>query len=309
MRVLITGGLGNLGLWLTNSFLKTGSSVDVLGRKERVKISHPRYQFISSDITSSEALKKDITKYYDLCIHTASYNEHFDNDYAERALLINALGTDNLCHALSRNGVGKLIYFSTFHVYGTNSGFIDEEHQLEPVNDYGLTHLFAEKYIEKHHRNNELQYVIFRLTNSYGCPIDRNTDKWYLLFNDICKQAMENGIISLNSDGSPVRDFIWMGDVVSITQQIAKITSIDNKVVNLSSARTYSVMDVAMFVKQAYYESYSKNINIVTKQISQKLTLEKLTVSNDKLSQIVNCNFSNHFLSESKNIFQLLRSK
>lgn len=309
MRVLITGGLGNLGLWLTHSFLESGSSVDVLGRKERVKISHPKYQFIQSDITSSEALKKDITKYYDICIHTASYNEHFDNDYAERALLINALGTDNLCHALLKNGVGKLIYFSTFHVYGANNGIVDEEHQLEPVNDYGLTHLFAEKYIEKHNRNNDLQYVIFRLTNSYGCPVDRNTDKWYLLFNDICKQAMEERIISLNSDGSPVRDFIWMGDVVSITQQVVKVTGLDNQIVNLSSGKTYSVMDVAVFVKTAYHGVYYRDINIVTKQATQKLVAKPLTISNDKLCQVVKCEFSNHFISESKKIFQLLTSK
>ena len=150
MNLLITGGLGNLGLWLTHYFLDKGECVTVIGRTEKVIIKHDNYKFIACDITNQDDLGLAITKHYDFCIHTASYNEHFQEGYKAKALTINALGTDNLCEALLKHGVCKLIYVSTFHVYGTSSGNLTDLNEISPANAYGLTHYFAEKYIEKH---------------------------------------------------------------------------------------------------------------------------------------------------------------
>jgi|TARA_B100001964_G_scaffold146508_1_gene161338 UDP-glucose 4-epimerase len=143
LNLLITGGLGNLGLWLTHYFLDRGECVRVIGRTEKVIIKHDNYKFIACDITKQDNLELAITEYYDFCIHAASYNEHFQAGYKARALSINALGTDNLCEALLKHGVGKLIYLSTFHVYGTSSGVITEQTDICPINDYGLTHQSA----------------------------------------------------------------------------------------------------------------------------------------------------------------------
>ncbi|WP_445947440.1 NAD-dependent epimerase/dehydratase family protein, partial [Shewanella sp.] len=57
MKVLITGGLGNLGLWITHHFLEQGHDVTVLGRSERVIINHINYCFLRADITDINSLK------------------------------------------------------------------------------------------------------------------------------------------------------------------------------------------------------------------------------------------------------------
>lgn len=305
MRVLITGGLGNLGLWLTHYFLEQGHYVTALGRSERVAISHPNYQFLCADMTNLNSLKESINCYYDTCIHTASFNEHFKENYSEDALRINALGTEFLCQALMAYGVGKLVYLSTFHVYGTGQGVITENTPINPVNDYGLTHFFAEKYIEKHAKINGLKYVTLRLTNSYGCPKDINSDKWYLVLNDLCRQAHYNNKIELTSNGKALRDFIWMGDVAKIIEKVSMHDRLINEVINLSSNMTYSIFDVAEHVQRAYSMFFDKKLPITVNDNDTFMPLS-LTVSNLKLNEFLPYDFDNHFQSEALNIFKML---
>jgi UDP-glucose 4-epimerase len=308
VNLLITGGLGNLGLWLTHHFLENGHNVTVLGRSEKVVINHSNYIFLACDITNRDNLSQVIEQYYDYCIHAASYNEHFHSDYSEKALSINALGTDNLCESLLNYGVGKFIYLSTFHVYGCSSGNVTEETEVSPLNDYGLTHFFAEKYIEKHQKVNGLKYCVLRLTNSYGCPKDPNTDKWYLILNDLCNSAYIKNKIVLNSNGGIQKDFIWMGDVVSTIEAVMDESRCSNTYFNLSTGKSISVFDLAIIVQQAYKDSYHNELPIEI-NADDKTRYHKLSVANNKLLNILNIKFNNNILSEAHKIFKLLDDK
>lgn len=304
MNILITGGLGNLGSWLTNYFLEE-HSVTVIARREKNVISHPNYQFLQADITNLSQLNEAIDCYYDVCIHTASYNEHFHADYTEKSLTINSLGTEFLCQSLSRHGVGLLIYFSTFHVYGCSKGDVDETTAIEPVNDYGLTHFFAEKYIEKHHRNSGLNYTILRLSNSYGCPTFLNSDKWYLALNDLCQQAIKNQRIELKSNGLSIRDFIWMGDVVHVVDQIIRLPKPLNDVFNLSSGQSYSLNQIAEYVQSAYFNEFEQDIMVSVNE-DDSSSSEPLKVVNNKISSHVQHKYANKVEFEARKILNLL---
>ncbi len=304
MNILITGGLGNLGSWLARDLLDR-HTVTVLARKERHVINHPNYRFVQADITQQEQLNLAIDSYYDVCIHTASYNEHFQANYAKDALLINSLGTDLLCQSLARHGVGQLVYFSTFHVYGKSSGVVKETTPIEPANDYGLTHYFAEKYIEKHHRQSGLNYVILRLSNSYGCPTFKDTDKWYLALNDLCYQASQKQKINLKSNGLATRDFIWMGDVVNVVSEILSFSKPLNDIFNLSAGKSYSLIQMAERVQSAYSQEFGHEI-AVSINTKDKTEPVELLVSNEKLSALIAHQYRDKMTSEAKKIFQLL---
>lgn len=304
MKLLITGGLGNLGLWLVEHFLAKGWRVDALGRTERVLIDHPNYQFITADVANRTVLEPAVDEYYDYCIHAASSNEYFLEGYSEKALSINALGTDNLCHALSKYGVGKLIYFSTFHVYGAFSGCVHENSLISPKNDYGLTHYFAERYIEKHHHLSGLNYCIFRLSNSYGCPKDLNTDKWYLLLNDLCRSAVKSGEIILHGNGSSERDFIWIGDVVNVTD-IALTHGPLLGCFNLSSGLTYQVKDLAQRVSDVYRRLYGQKLK-VNLDLTKVPKSKGLSVDNNKLLSRIDYVFEDQIDQEAENIMKLV---
>lgn len=304
MNVLITGGHGNLGLWLTKYFLNNGCQVYVLGRNKKNGIEHENYHFLCADVTHYDSLVESIDCYFDACIHTASFNEHFKDNYSKEALLINSLGTEYLCRALLKYGVGKLIYLSTFHVYGENEGLVTENTPIAPLNDYGLTHYFAEKYIEKNSKVHNLKYVIFRLSNSYGCPTDKNTDKWYLIFNDFCNQAFNFKKITINGNPNSMRDFIWMGDVVEAIYEAVKIDDLVNNCFNLSTSKSTSLYDLAMVVADSYFDLYGEPIAIECKSELEKVG--KLTVCNKKLKKAIPKPFKNKFSIEAKAIFDLL---
>ena len=308
MKILITGGLGNLGLWLTEAFLSAGATVHVLGRSEKVNLVHANYTFLKCDITDKKSLCNTITCYYDFCIHAASYNEHFEADYAKKALLINALGTDYICQRLLEVGVGKIIYLSTFHVYGTPRGVVNEKTPIQPNNDYGLTHYFAEKYIEKYNRNSGLKYSILRLTNSYGCPRDIKTNKWYLLLNDLAKNVFETEKIKLSSNGNACRDFIWMGDAVAIIQAVMENDSTNNNIFNLSFGVSRRLFDVAVLVQSAYFQYSGKLIEIEVSDSDLKEYTD-FRVSNEKLKSVIEFTPVDKFIEESINIFKMLSTR
>ncbi len=303
-KILITGGLGNLGSWLTRHFAEQGFDVYVLTRKVKLELQGISYQVIEADIADIKTLKHKITTPFDVCIHAASFNEYFLEDYAKKALLINALGTRNLLEALQIHGVKKFIYLSTFHVYGASSGYITEEMPVSPKNDYATTHLCAEYYVKQFAFTCKLDYTIFRLTNSYGCPSSIQSDKWYLVLNDLAKSAYEERKIVLKSNGQALRDFIWMGDVCAIIEKSLDASSFQ-ETYNLSSSQSFKIIDLANMVQRVYEQRYAHKIAIEINE-ADKAIYEPLSVDNSKLKKVLDISLSQPFDNEVNKIFDLL---
>lgn len=302
-KILITGGLGNLGSWLTRHFVEQGFDVYVLTRKAKIELQGISYRVIEADITDIKTLKHKVTTPFDVCIHAASFNEFFLEGYAEKALLINAWGTRNLLEALQVHGVKKFIYLSTFHVYGASSGHITEETPVFPKNDYATTHLCAEHYVKQFAFTCKLDYTIFRLTNSYGCPSSIQSDKWYLVLNDLVKSAYEQSKIVLKSNGRALRDFIWMGDVCKIISQT--IDAPMEETYNLSAEKSYKIIEIANMVKNVYEKRYARAIKIEINEHDNESS-KPLVVSHAKLKSILNLDICDQFENEINKIFDLL---
>jgi UDP-glucose 4-epimerase len=304
-KILITGGLGNLGSWMTRTFAQNGYEVLVLSRKASYTLKDIPYTLIDVDISDLDALKQAIPDDIDYCIHTASLNESFIDNYPQKALLVNTLGTRNLLETLNIKQLKKFVYFSTFHVYGLHQGIIAEDTQPYPKNDYASTHLFAEYYVKQFNATHQLKYTIFRLTNSYGAPLIKKSDKWYLVLNDLARSAFLNQKIILQSNGNTQRDFIWMGDVCKIT--LNSLDVLPDDTYNLSSAHHYKVIELAQMVQAAYLQRYGKMIEIVTNDADHSV-YQELTVDNNKLKSFLSFTPENKFLFEINKIFDLLES-
>lgn len=306
-KILITGGLGNLGSWISKYFASKGYDVYILTRKAKGEIPNINYTLIEGDICNLSELKEKLNFDIDYCIHAASYNEFFLMDYPKNALEINSFGTRNLLEVLCEKNIKNFIYISTFHVYGENFGIISEENDLNPKNDYASTHLFAEYYIKQFAITHKLKYTILRLTNSYGAPTFFNSDKWYLVINDLVKSAFEQNEILVRSNGKAKRDFIFMGDVSCIIEKIVKINA-TNDIYNLSANKTYEVLELANIVKKVYEKIYKKEINIQINN-KDKSVHDLLIVKNDKLKSIIDFEINDKLDEEIENIFNLLEKR
>lgn len=306
-KVLITGGFGNLGSWISLYLAKQGYEIYILTRKEKNKLPDVNYRVIECDITNLKELEYKLNIDFDYCVHTASYNEYFKEQYPAKALKINTLGTRNLLEVLSKKDLKNFIYFSTFHVYGINSGIISEDTSLNPKNDYASTHLFAEYYVKQFGMTHSLKYTILRLTNSYGTPTFINSDKWYLVINDLVKSAYEKKKIVLNSNGKTRRDFIYMGDVVKVVDKLLKKEATSD-VFNLSSNKSYEIIELAKIVQKLYEEIYQKKIKI-EKNKNDQTSKNKLNILNDKLKEFIDFELNEYLDIEVKKIFKLLEKK
>jgi len=302
-KLLITGGLGNLGSWLTMHFSDI-FEVYVLSRKAEYNLN-ANYKIIECDITDIDMLREKLKVGFDYCIHAASYNEFFHDGYAEKALMINSLGTRNLIEVFKDSPLKKFIYLSTFHVYGASSGIINEESPLSPKNDYASTHLFAEYYLKQFYDSDDFPSVIFRLTNSYGAPKYTESSKWYLVLNDLVRSAYESNKIVLKGNGKVSRDFIWMGDVCSILEKSFHFDN--NTLLNLSSNKTYSMLELARRVQEVYHHRYKQKISIELNE-EDKTVSSLLEVDNSKLLQKIDFEFSDKLDDEINSIFTLLES-
>jgi len=303
-RILITGGLGNLGSWLTTHFCNLDYNVTILSKNVNNRLHKIQYKIIKADITDINILKEELyNKEFDYIIHTASYNESFHKNYYKDALLVNTLGTRNLIEIFKNKKIKNFIYLSTFHIYGLNSGNITENSMVNPKNDYASTHFFAESYLKQFYYTHSFPSIIFRLTNSYGSPKFINSNKWYLVLNDLVKSAYIKNKIILKGNGQSIRDFIWMGDVCKVIEN--SLSFEPNKILNLSSNHIYTILDIANKIELIYKKRYNRTIEIIFNN-NDTTPPNNLKVDNSKLKELININFSDKLEYEINNIFNKL---
>jgi UDP-glucose 4-epimerase len=309
IKLLITGGLGNLGSWITDHFSSiSGYDVTVLSKNDRtLDVSHS-FKKVFCDITDKLALKDCIGGMeFDYVIHLASLNETFLDDYAKQALLINSYGTRNLLEVCEHKKIKKFIYMSTFHVYGKDGGEITEQSSVTPVNDYAITHFFAEEYVKLFSKRNGLPYIIFRLSNSYGCPKDVNSSKWYLLFNDLCRQAVLQKKIEIKTNGTALRDFIHMQDVCMVMESVLEKEELKNEIFNLGSGESLTLGEMASRIANAYEEKYAQKVEIKKNINDTTVYPGVLKFSIEKLKRAIDFKPSFPYEVEAKKIFEFVR--
>ncbi len=306
MNVLITGGYGFIGSFFTKYFSEKGYNVYVLEKTISNKLIGFKHKTIVADITNLKSLKQKLDIKIDICIHTAAAADYFIENYSKISLDINSYGTRNLLEVLKNKNIKKFIYFSTIHIYGNKYKNITEETKPNPLNDYALTHLFAEYYVKQYSQLFNLPYIILRMTNSYACPLSSNSTKWYLVLNDLAKVAFENNKIVLNSNGTPKRDFIWIYDVCKVLEILTNKDNIKNETFNLGTGKLYSILNLAEKVKKVFFETYNKQLTITINKEDKKNHIASL-VSVDKVKKHTGIEFTENIEQEILNLFKLLK--
>jgi len=308
MKILITGGFGYLGSYLSKYFENEGHDIYILEKRSKTSITNTKYNYIQADICNIDELRKKIDFEIDYCIHTAAAADYYIENYYKIALEVNTLGTRNLLEIFKSKSLRKFIYISTIHIYGNQKeSKITEQLMPNPINDYALSHLFAEYYIKQYYELFKIPYIIFRLTNSYGVPLTYNSTKWYLVLNDLVKTAFEQNKIQLNSNGTASRDFIWQKNVAQVIEKSLYNDKIVNDIYNLGSEKNYSIIDIAEKVKTIFSEIHEKDFLIIINQ-EDKIKYAENFISCQKLKSVLEYEIDDKIDFEINNIINLLKS-
>jgi len=296
-KVLITGACGYLGARLCKHLAKEGYRVTAFDNYD--PSAHSQWislmdEVVVGDIRDESTISDLADRNFDVVVHLISLDHHKSDSSPKFVSSINVMPTWNLLDKLTQNGLDKFIYFSTIHVYGKlPRETINEDYPPNPLNAYGLTHLLSENICNYYNNKTDTECINVRLSNSYGSPVFKENNCWWLVINDLCKIAIENNEIRLKSDGSPQRDFIHGNDVVRAVDSLVKIENIKgNNTFHIASGQTLTILELAHIVKTVYYQQYNKVIDIIlpdnsTSESSDiRTSIDNYIISPNRLNEI-----------------------
>jgi UDP-glucose 4-epimerase len=170
MKVIVTGGCGQVGSHVVEMLLERGDQVVAIdnlatGRREHLE-SHVNLKVVI-DTIADKGMIDDLFEDFkpDVVVHTAASYKDPDDWYNDT--LTNCVGGSNLVKAAVVNKVQRFIYFQTALCYGVKpiEQPITLSHPKFPANSsYAITKTANEDFIEI----SGLDFVTFRLANVIG---------------------------------------------------------------------------------------------------------------------------------------------
>ncbi len=252
-NVLITGAFGYLGGRIAKLLAGDPDVVVHLGTREGDRKA-PGWigsgKVTAMDLVSSGSLD-DACRDMDAVVHLAAVNEVESASDPQRALEVNGLGTLRLLEAAQRNGVGRFVYLSTIHVYGSPlAGVITERTLPRPRHPYAITHRVAEDFVLASHDTGKLTGIVLRLSNGFGAPASPEADRWTLVVNDLCRQAVTTERLVLKTPGLQRRDFITLHDVARAVSHMLGLgpDRCGDGLFNLGGEYAVSILDMANLI-------------------------------------------------------------
>ena len=286
MNILVTGGAGYIGSHTCVELLETGYNVAVVdnlsgsSRKavERVEnITGKNISFYEADICDKNTLFDIFDREKaDAVIHFAALKSIPDSvarplEYYNN----NVTGTINICEAMKKFGVSKIVLSSSAAVYGKTTELpVKESSPLLPVNPYGRTKLIQEQIICDFCGSINGASVILRYFNPVGAhksgligeePKGTPSNLVPYISQVACgrlKQLNIYGDDYETPDGTGVRDYIHVVDVAKgHIKAIEKLNheKSGNFIFNIGTGKGYSVIEMM----KSFEKASGKNIDFV----------------------------------------------
>jgi UDP-glucose 4-epimerase len=250
-RCLVLGGGGFIGQHLCETLLAAGYQVRVFERPRLTKHElYSRLEWVEGDFTN----EKDVAEAVQGChwvFHLISTTlPKTSNDNPLYDLESNVSATLRLLERLRQSPtLKKLIYISSGGtVYGVPQHTpVPETHATNPTSAYGIGKLAIEKYLELYHLLHGLRYGVVRLANPYGEYQRVHSSQGVIPV--FMHKALNDETIDIWGDGSVVRDYIYIGDVVTALIRLMTYEG-DERVFNIGSGTGTSVTGVVTSLEQ-----------------------------------------------------------
>lgn len=203
-KVLIVGGCGYIGGYLTDHLISQGYQVTVYDSLLYETRYLKKVKFIRGDIRDKEKLKPLLDS-TDIVVWLAALVG--DGACAVDVGMTRAINVEPVMWLVD-NFKGKIVFTSTCSVYGVNNDLIDETATPNPLSAYAVTKLEAEQYIINNHPN----HLIFRLGTLYGLGDVHSRLRLDLVVNVLVKKAIEGEKLSVFG-GEQWRPLLHVRDV------------------------------------------------------------------------------------------------
>lgn len=268
MKVLVTGGAGYIGSFMTKRLLDDGHEVVVAdsfekGHRAAVDV---RALVVDGNLLDKNLVSKLFSDYrFDTVMHFASYIAVGESMQDPGLYLQNNIfSTFLLLEEMRKHGVDKFIFSSTGTVYGIpQHSPMDESHAKNPENPYSESKLIVERILHWYFQIHQVGFAVLRYFNAAGAAFDGSmgedhTPETHIIPNAM-KAALTRSEFSLfgddydTPDGTGIRDYIHVLDLIEAHISTLKKLQEENGeyIYNVGTGKGCSNREVLDMVKKA----------------------------------------------------------
>lgn len=244
-KVVVTGGAGFIGSHLVECLVKAGHGVTVIdnlsnGRKENLAHLEGSFKFIRTDAADYEFILPHFIQ-VDWVFHLAALADIVPSIQNPLSYFhSNVDGTAAVLEAARQAGVKRFVYTASGSCYGIPDMFpTPETAPLRPEYPYALTKLLGEQAALHWGKVYKMPVVSLRLGNVYG-PRSRTSGTYGAVFGVFLAQKINGRPFTVVGDGTQVRDFTYVTDVVDAFVRAAE-SDVDQQVFNVGTGHPQSV--------------------------------------------------------------------
>ena len=256
-KILVLGGYGFIGSNIVHYFLKKGAHLVVVdnleskagGNLHNLELIKDKIKIFRTSILNFDYLCDHISD-IDIVINCAASTSHsrsmnepfFDLD-------VNLKGMLNILEALKRfNPKARLIHFGTTTQFGRLQSLpADEQHPEFPRDIYSANKCLSEKYALLYNRTFGINATVLRISNTYG-PNAAIHSPEFTFNNYFLGQALQGKQINIYGDGSQIRNFLFIGDLVDAVEKCLSNPNSIGKTLLITANKHYSVSDISNLI-------------------------------------------------------------
>jgi UDP-glucose 4-epimerase len=258
-RVLVTGGLGFIGSHLAKRLVELGADVTIVdslipeygGNPYNVREIADQVHINYSDIRDPWSIRY-LVKGKDHIFNLAGQVSHIDSmQDPETDLDINCRAQLSLLQACRENNPdARVIFAASRQQYGRPQFVpVTEDHPLVPVDVNGINLVAGERYHLLYNDVYGIPAASLRLTNTYGPHLLLKHDRQGFITTFI-RLALEGRPIRVFGDGSQLRDFTYVSDVVDAFLAVGLTEETFGHAFNVGGIEPVSLLDVAKLCQE-----------------------------------------------------------
>ncbi len=256
-KILVTGGAGFIGSHLVEELVNQGADVTVIDLK-----IHPKSVFSVNKLKRKVKVKfldigrrNNVSRFFQN--YTPSYIFHLAAEPIVGKALeepyktyeTNIMGTINILEEGRKNKKIKgIIVASSDKAYGKTKDTYTEESPLRGDHPYDVSKSSADLISNTYYKTYGLPVVITRFGNVYG----EGDPHFNRIIPGICEALIKNKTLLIRSDGTYVRDYLYVKDVVAGYIFLLKnLENIKGEAFNFSSGDNLSVIELIAKIEKA----------------------------------------------------------
>ncbi len=234
-------GCGFIGFNLITSYINKNIDVRVLDCKPYPTEFEKNVEWVEGSFINKEDIRKAI-RGVKTVFHLISTTVPGDRIDEGEELSVNVIKTIELLKLCLEEQIKRVVFISSASVYGYQDHIpISETAATNPISSHGIQKLTIEKFLQLFKYEYGLDYKIMRLSNPYG--IGQNIYGRQGFIAIALGRILAGKAIQVRGDGSTIRDYIYIGDVVDACQRLASTSSTEN-IFNIGSGRGSNLMEI-----------------------------------------------------------------